>query len=535
MGYNPRATWEVSTSSIPQVNTRLEQITEARQLAYEAWKQVEETWRCPTRRPQWQYKEGDQVWLEGTNICTSHPTAKLAPKCHGPFQITKVLGPVTYQLQLPDQWQIHPVFHVDLLMPYKEMTTHGANYTRPPPDLINGEEEYEVERVINSQQFGRGRQVQYLVKWKGYPDSDNQWIKWQDVNAPDLIVECQRENPDAITHIRRGWYYDESITTPSPSILSPISHLLPHMSSASDALSPSAMAFEIERSGIDPTDGSAFIRVAQAIYRRQRQEGPHRGGDGERDNSDSDAQIPNDLAISDTDVSGEVPSGQMARDGANTPPSHDDGVQPLTNNGLRPFLVPAPEDEQSPNPTPIDTEDDALTYPENQPEHIPTRPNTPGPLASYPIQHDQIMLATIEGVQTPHVTTTSGEALYHHNLWTVQTATDGTIHEVPSGFRRNTGRDYVPFLIIDKDGELHQADFVQVVLSRDPLVLAIREGDPHLYGSALHATPYYDGEEYRPHYDHWGLATLERRYQGSRKTDRAIRELKDVTLITEVE
>ncbi len=229
MGYNPRATWEVSTSSIPQVNTCLEQMMEAQQLAYEAQKQVEESWKHPARRPQWQYKEGDQVWLEGTNIHTSHPTVKLAPKRHGPFQIVKVLGPVTYQLQLPSQWQIHLVFHVDLLTPYKETTTHGVNYTRPPPDLINGEEEYEVERVINSRHFGRRRQVQYLVKWKGYPDSNNQWISWQDVNAPDLIAEYQRENPDAITHIRRGWSYDESTTTPLP-ILSPISHLLPYMS-----------------------------------------------------------------------------------------------------------------------------------------------------------------------------------------------------------------------------------------------------------------------------------------------------------------
>src|SRR6266404_1203321 len=229
-----------------------------------------------------------------------------------------------------------------------------------------------------------------------------------------------------------------------------------------------------------------------------------------------------------------MPLGQVARDGAHTPPSHDNGAQPLTNNGLRPFLIPAPENEQSPNTTPLDSEDDTLTYPENQPEYIPTRPNTPGPLTGYPIQHDQITLATIDGVQTPHVTTTSGEALYHHNLWTVQTTADSVTHEVLSGFRRNTGRDYVPFLIVDKDGELHQADFVQVVLSRDPLALAIREGDPHLYGSALHATPYYDGEEYRPRYDRWGLATLERHYQGYHRINSAITELGDWTLMVEV-
>ncbi len=307
------------------------------------------------------------------------------------------------------------------------------------------------------------------------------------------------------------------------------------MSSTSDALSPSTVALEIERSGIDPTDGSAFIRVAQAIYGRQRQEGPYRGGNGEGDDSDSDAQIPNNLAISDTDISGEMPPGQMARDGADTPPSHDDGAQPLTNHGLRPFLVPTPEDEQSPNPTPINSEDDALAYPETPSGYVPTRPNTPGPLVGYPIQHNQITLATVEGVQTPHVTTTTGETLYHHNLWTTQTVPDGSIHEVPSGFRKNTGWDYIPFLIVNKDGELHHADFVQVVLSRDPLVLAIHEGDPHLYGSALHATPYYDGEEYCPRYDRWGLVTLERRYQSCRKINRMVRELKDVMLIAEVE
>ncbi len=32
-------------------------------------------------------------------------------------------------------------------MPYKETALHGPNFTRPPPDLIDGEEEYEAEEV----------------------------------------------------------------------------------------------------------------------------------------------------------------------------------------------------------------------------------------------------------------------------------------------------------------------------------------------------------------------------------------------------
>jgi len=78
---------------------------------------------------------------------------------------------------------------VDLLTSYKETEFHGCNFKRPLPDLIDGEEEYKVERIVDSRCFGRGRQVQYLVKWKGYPESDNQWIKWQDLKAPELIVD----------------------------------------------------------------------------------------------------------------------------------------------------------------------------------------------------------------------------------------------------------------------------------------------------------------------------------------------------------
>jgi hypothetical protein len=61
---------------------------------------------------------------------------------------------VNYCLQLPTQWSIHDVFHTDLLTPYHETLTHSANYQCPPPDLIDGVEEYEVERVLDSCQHG---------------------------------------------------------------------------------------------------------------------------------------------------------------------------------------------------------------------------------------------------------------------------------------------------------------------------------------------------------------------------------------------
>ena len=92
-------------------------------------------------------RQGTLVWLEGVNLRTHYPTSKLAPKRYGPFPIKKVLSDVSYELELPTQWKIHPVIHTNLLTPYKETALHGPNFTRPPPDLIDGEEEYEAEEV----------------------------------------------------------------------------------------------------------------------------------------------------------------------------------------------------------------------------------------------------------------------------------------------------------------------------------------------------------------------------------------------------
>jgi hypothetical protein len=65
-----------------------------------------------------------------------------------PTKIKKVLGPVTYLLDLPKQWKIHSVFHACLLSPFKETEFHGPNNTRPPPNLIEGIEEYKVEAIL---------------------------------------------------------------------------------------------------------------------------------------------------------------------------------------------------------------------------------------------------------------------------------------------------------------------------------------------------------------------------------------------------
>jgi Chromo (CHRromatin Organisation MOdifier) domain len=72
-------------------------------------------------------------------------------------------------------------------MPYTETQSHGPNFTRPPPDLIKGEEEYEVEQICAHWTWGRRKTLQCLIKWKGYPESDNTWENADQIHAPALI------------------------------------------------------------------------------------------------------------------------------------------------------------------------------------------------------------------------------------------------------------------------------------------------------------------------------------------------------------
>jgi Chromo (CHRromatin Organisation MOdifier) domain len=138
------------------------------------------------------YQIGSEVWLDATNLCTMGTNTKIDPLQYRPFWIIKEVLPVAYQLELPSEWKIHDVFHTSLLSPYTETDMHGPNFVHPPPDLVGGEQEYEVEHIINHRRTGQGKALQYLIKWKGYPESDNTWEPTSHLHAPQLIKEYQK-------------------------------------------------------------------------------------------------------------------------------------------------------------------------------------------------------------------------------------------------------------------------------------------------------------------------------------------------------
>ena len=202
MGYHPRADGHYAVSKSPLVEQRLDNLLQVRKDTQIHMTRAQQLWIKHRDTPK--YTVGDCVWLDGHNLKTNQPTSKLAPRRHGPFVISQVMSPVSYRLELPHQWRVHPVFHIDLLTPYRETKTHGENYQRPPPELIDNEEEFEVEAILDSQCFGQGRKLQYLIKWLEYPESDNQWEDVDKVHANQLIRNFQRQHLGKEAHLRAG-------------------------------------------------------------------------------------------------------------------------------------------------------------------------------------------------------------------------------------------------------------------------------------------------------------------------------------------
>ena len=196
MGHIPRVHQSAQPFKSPTVEVRMQQIKQARQDAKEALKKAADL-EIPTRFEP--YQLGDKVWLEGRNLTTTHPTAKLAPRRYGPFPITCVVSHTSYQLKLPPQWKIHNVFHATLLTPYKETALNGSQNQEPAPELIDGQPEWEVEQILHVRRYRR--QVQYLIRWKGFSEAHDSWEPATNVHADELIQEFYKRHPKAIHNL----------------------------------------------------------------------------------------------------------------------------------------------------------------------------------------------------------------------------------------------------------------------------------------------------------------------------------------------
>ena len=143
-----------------------------------------------------EFQISDMVLLSSKHILrdnlSGRPKSKFQPKYVGPYKVLNKVGSVAYRLKIPASSRFHNVFHLSQLKRYVSPLESEflQSPARPPPIYIDSSEEFEVEHIIAHRHRGRKRTLQFLIRWKGYPDSENTWEPEDNLsNCPQKFQE----------------------------------------------------------------------------------------------------------------------------------------------------------------------------------------------------------------------------------------------------------------------------------------------------------------------------------------------------------
>jgi len=116
---------------------------------------------------------------------------KLTEQFVGPYRIKAIISSNAVELDLPTIVKIHPVVNVSRICKYTSQVK-GQKMETPQPVVTKGEEEWEVEKILNKRKVrGRGK---YLVQWKGFTAEGDTWESQENLkNAGDLLREFEEE------------------------------------------------------------------------------------------------------------------------------------------------------------------------------------------------------------------------------------------------------------------------------------------------------------------------------------------------------
>ena len=212
------------TKAYPSINNRLEVLCHAREEAEAALqmskKCISETVNGKVR----EFEMGQPVWLSTKNIKIRHINLKLGNCRLGPFEVVEKTGSHTYCLALPYWMKIHDNIHVDQLSPWKGNKVNGVEPAPPEPEVVDGEEFWEVDKILDSRISGWWKKLQFLVRWKGYGEGHESWEPEGNLvgTSDEAIADFYRTHPSAPQKISASafhslpWQPYENLTTMAP-------------------------------------------------------------------------------------------------------------------------------------------------------------------------------------------------------------------------------------------------------------------------------------------------------------------------------
>jgi len=151
-----------------------------------------------------EYKVEDLVMLSTKDLkyqMTGRRTEKLTKRFVGPYRIKKIILSNAVELELPSTVKIHSVVNVSRIQRYVGQIEEQRK-KQPTPVIIEGEKEWEVERILNKQQI-KGKD-KYLVQWKGFTAESDTWEEKENLeNTKEAIEEYEKEYRRDMEDVRR--------------------------------------------------------------------------------------------------------------------------------------------------------------------------------------------------------------------------------------------------------------------------------------------------------------------------------------------
>jgi len=156
------------------------------------------------RREEEEYRVGDLVLLSTKDLkwqMKGRRSEKLTEHFVGLYKVKGIVSSNAIELELPKSIRIHPVVNVSRVRFYKPQV-EGQKKTPPKLVIIEGEEEFEVEKIINKRTV-RGKK-KFLVRWKGYMVEEDTWENRENLeNTKELVEEFERIYGEEVEELRQ--------------------------------------------------------------------------------------------------------------------------------------------------------------------------------------------------------------------------------------------------------------------------------------------------------------------------------------------
>ena len=133
-----------------------------------------------------EFAVGDRVFLKVSpmkGVMRFGRKGKLSPRYIGPYEITRRVGEVAYELRLPAELSmVHPVFHISMLRLYKPDPLHVLNYDEVEIDESLSYEEEPVQILDRQVRRLRTKDVASVkVLWRNHDTEEATWEAEEDM------------------------------------------------------------------------------------------------------------------------------------------------------------------------------------------------------------------------------------------------------------------------------------------------------------------------------------------------------------------